>query len=66
MCGLSISLLLMITGRQEWHEKKLQVTLAKETKFATQLTYHKNKWISPALHEFLTIVREHAEKWERR
>ncbi|UYX55088.1 hypothetical protein M3Y14_13660 [Bacillus thuringiensis] len=29
----------------------------------SQIAYHKNKWISPALQELLTIVRDHAKGW---
>ncbi|WP_180235357.1 hypothetical protein [Bacillus cereus] len=29
----------------------------------SQIAYHKNKWISPALKELLTIVQDHAKGW---
>ncbi|MEH7456603.1 LysR family transcriptional regulator substrate-binding protein [Bacillus sp. JJ1127] len=64
MCGLGISLLPIITLRQEQKDKKLQTVILNEAKFATQLAYHKNKWISPALYEFLTVIRMHAEKYK--
>ncbi|MCX2824814.1 LysR family transcriptional regulator [Bacillus pseudomycoides] len=63
MCGLGISLLPIITAQQEQKDKKLQAVILNEAKFATQLVYHKNKWFSPALHEFLMIIRKHAKGW---
>ncbi|MBJ8052909.1 LysR family transcriptional regulator [Bacillus cereus] len=63
MCGLGISLLPVITVAQECHDKKLQAVVTDEAQFATQIAYHKNKWISPALKELLTIVQDHAKGW---
>ncbi|WP_459929110.1 hypothetical protein [Desulfosporosinus burensis] len=31
----------------------------------TQIAYHRKKWISPALREFLLIVGQHAVEWRQ-
>jgi DNA-binding transcriptional LysR family regulator len=63
MCGLGISLLPLITVQSELNEKKLCGVLSDETRVATQLAYHKNKWLSPAMTEFLALVREQSKAW---
>ncbi|KAA6448530.1 LysR family transcriptional regulator [Bacillus swezeyi] len=65
MCGLGVSLLPLITTRSEISEGKLQGTMVRDALFSTQMSYHKNKWLSPAMTAFIEIVRRQAKKWER-
>ncbi|MFT9848928.1 LysR family transcriptional regulator [Aneurinibacillus sp. REN35] len=65
MSGLGLSFLPWITVEKEiadgtlralnWNDESCRV--------ATQLAYHKKKWISPALQEFLMLVETHARSW---
>lgn len=67
MSGLGLSLLPLITVQNEVREGKL-IQLAwddREERLTTQIAYHKKKWQSPALHEFLLLVGRHAEKWRQ-
>jgi carboxypeptidase C (cathepsin A) len=56
----------MITVETELKEKKMALLKweGPAARVATQLVYHKAKWMSPALTEFLSIVRKHAESWQ--
>lgn len=65
MSGLGISFLPLISVEKELKENKL-AKLDWDTasiRVATQVAYHKQKWISPSLREFLRIVRKHAQMW---
>lgn len=64
MCGLGISLMPLITVQSELIEKKLNGVISEETRIATQLAYHKNKWLSPAIIKLLALVREHSKTWK--
>jgi DNA-binding transcriptional LysR family regulator len=66
MCGLGIALLPAITVQSELQDGKL-AALAwddRSHRVATQLIYHKSKWVSPALEAFLFVVRKHAAEWQ--
>ncbi|MCY8267867.1 LysR family transcriptional regulator [Bacillus haynesii] len=63
MCGLGVSLLPLITTRTDIEEGKLQGTLVRDALFSTQMVYHKNKWLSPAMAAFTDIVRSKAKDW---
>jgi len=63
MCGLGVSLLPLITTRTDIEEGKLQGTLVRDALFSTQMVYHKNKWLSPAMAAFTDIVRRKAKDW---
>ncbi|WP_018131442.1 LysR family transcriptional regulator [Effusibacillus pohliae] len=65
MCGIGIALLPMITVSSELAAQKIALLAWDEAavQVATQIVYHKAKWLSPALWEFLRIVRKHAETW---
>jgi DNA-binding transcriptional LysR family regulator len=67
MCGLGISFLPLITVQTELNDKKLAALAWDDTphRVATQMVYHKAKWITPALREFLRLIREHAAHWRR-
>ncbi|WP_027417757.1 LysR family transcriptional regulator [Aneurinibacillus terranovensis] len=65
MSGLGLSFLPLIAVRKELQEEKL-VSLAwddRPHRVATQLVYHRKKWLSPALQEFLSLVKQHAAEW---
>jgi DNA-binding transcriptional LysR family regulator len=66
MAGLGISFLPLITVASELREGKLAALPWDDTatRVATQLIYHKSKWLSPARREFLRLVREHASRWQ--
>jgi DNA-binding transcriptional LysR family regulator len=59
MCGLGITLLPLFTVQSELRDKKLNGILTDEIRISTQLAYHKNKWLSPAINKLLILVREH-------
>lgn len=66
MSGLGLSFLPLITVQNELREGKLK-RLAwddRPLRLATQITYHKKKWISPALREFLLLVGQYAAEWQ--
>lgn len=65
MCGLGVSLLPLITTRTDIEEGKLQGTLVRDALFSTQMVYHKNKWLSPAMAAFTDIVRRKARDWAK-
>lgn len=67
MSGLGLSFLPLIAVQNEVCEGKL-VLLAwddRQERLATQIAFHKKKWLSPALHEFLLLVGRHAAKWRQ-
>ena len=65
MCGLGISLLPLITVQKELKENKLSGLIMDETRIITQVAYHKKRWNSLAMAEFINIVKKHAELWKR-
>jgi len=67
MSGLGLSFLPLITVQSEVNEGKPKLLAwdDRPQRPATQIAYHKKKWLSPALSEFLLIVRRHAEKWRQ-
>lgn len=65
VCGLGISLLPLITVQKELKENKLSGLILNETRILTQMAYHKKRWLSLAMAEFINIVKKHAELWKR-
>lgn len=65
MSGLGLSFLPLIAVKNEVQEGKLKLLAwdDRAERLATQIAYHKKKWLSPALREFLLIARKHAEAW---
>jgi DNA-binding transcriptional LysR family regulator len=64
MCGLGISFLPHITVQTEIRDGKL-VALNwddESHRVSTQLVYHRSKWMTPALREFLKVVRKHLKE----
>ncbi|WAH36297.1 LysR family transcriptional regulator [Alicyclobacillus dauci] len=68
MSGLGISILPFITVQTELHDGKIAALKwdAHNVRVSTLLLCHKAKWISPAVQEFLRLVRQHAETWNQR
>ncbi|AUS08482.1 LysR family transcriptional regulator [Laceyella sacchari] len=63
--GLGIALLPMITVREELLSGKL-VRLNwddQECRVCTQMIYHRDKWLSPALKAWIDLVRQRAQSW---
>ncbi len=67
MSGLGVSMLPLMTVKKELISRKItgQITPPSEKPFVTQMLYHKEKWLSPALHKFLNTVRSEASGWNR-
>jgi DNA-binding transcriptional LysR family regulator len=68
MSGLGLSFLPLITVEKEIAEGKLKALRWNDEpcRVATQMAYHKKKWLSPALQEFLRLVKQHARFWNER
>ncbi|NIL29938.1 LysR family transcriptional regulator [Bacillus thuringiensis] len=65
MSGLGISYLPLMTVNEEIQEGRLK-TIPCDSDFQqifSQIVYHKNKWISPALSMFINITLKHARNW---
>ncbi|MGG6310441.1 LysR family transcriptional regulator [Paenibacillus macerans] len=65
MSGLGLSFLPLVTVRTELKEGKL-VKLPwndESQRVATQLAYHRKKWRSPALAQFIEMVQSQAKVW---
>lgn len=68
MSGLGLSFLPLITVEKEIAEGKLRALQWNDEpcRVATQMAYHKKKWLSPALQEFLKLVEQHAQTWNEK
>ncbi|MEH7236666.1 LysR family transcriptional regulator [Bacillus sp. JJ1562] len=65
MSGLGIAYLPLMTVQDEIKEGKLK-TIPCEAELKpiySQVVYHKNKWVSPALSSFIDITLKHAKDW---
>jgi DNA-binding transcriptional LysR family regulator len=67
MAGLGIAYLPRVTVETELKEGKLIALpwYQDQPVVLTQLAYHKNKWLSPALRAFVDMVGRHAEQWRK-
>ncbi|ALA43775.1 LysR family transcriptional regulator [Paenibacillus peoriae] len=65
MSGLGITCLPFMTVIEELHQEKLKIIPCEGgfQEIFSQVAYHKNKWISPALSEFIAITLKHAKSW---
>ncbi len=65
--GLGIAVLPLITVKSELTDRKMAALLwdNEVVYVSTQLIYHKAKWVSPAVREFLRLVHQHAIVWNK-
>jgi DNA-binding transcriptional LysR family regulator len=65
MSGLGVAYLPLVTVNDEINEGRLKVIPCDGDfkKIYSQIVYHKNKWISPALAMFIEITLKHAKGW---
>ncbi|MCP1123468.1 LysR family transcriptional regulator [Bacillus sp. AFS018417] len=65
MCGLGLSYLPLITVKEEIERGKLIALpwVYSEDFVTTELAYHKNKWLTPAMKKLIEMIEKHAEKW---
>nr|NNM91131.1 LysR family transcriptional regulator [Bacilli bacterium] len=64
--GLGISYLPSITVREEIAAKRLIALpwVHQDDHVLTQLRFHKDKWLSPAMEEFILLMQQHAAMWQ--
>ncbi|MBS2771151.1 LysR family transcriptional regulator [Anoxybacillus rupiensis] len=64
MCGFGIGLLPYSTVSQEISKGFMYAQpLPSSENLSVYLSYHKDKWLSPSMRTFLTLLRKHASKW---
>ncbi|MGG2015568.1 LysR family transcriptional regulator [Bacillus sp. S10(2024)] len=65
MCGLGLSYLPLITVKEEIERGKLIALpwMYSEDFVTTELAYHKNKWLTPAMKKLIEMIEKHAENW---
>lgn len=65
-CGLGLSYLPLMTVRDELERGSLiELPWVHSEEFVTtQLAYHKDKWLTPAMNKLIEIIEKHAKKWE--
>ncbi|MBA9026806.1 DNA-binding transcriptional LysR family regulator [Peribacillus huizhouensis] len=65
MSGLGIACLPLMTVNDEIKEERLKIIpcVGGFKQIFSQVAYHKNKWISPALSMFIDITLKHARNW---
>jgi len=65
MSGLGISYLPLMTVQNEVKEGKLNIIPCEAglNQIYSQVIYHKNKWVSPALASFIDMSLKHAKDW---
>lgn len=62
--GLGISYLPLYTVTEDVKQNKFKIKVHDSpVTFYSQIVYHKNKWLSPALQELVNISVEHAKTW---
>ncbi len=62
--GLGISYLPLYAVAEDAKENKFRIKRHQSAvTFYTQLVYHKNKWLSPALKTLVQLSMDHAQKW---
>lgn len=66
MSGLGVAFLPLMTVNNEINEEMLKVIPCKGDvrEIYSQMAYHKNKWLSPAVEEFIAITLDFSERWD--
>ncbi|MEA4972487.1 MAG: LysR family transcriptional regulator [Candidatus Metalachnospira sp.] len=63
--GLGVSYLPYYSVKEEADKGLLLIKFAEtDMRFFTQIVYHKNKWLSPALKTFIDFCNEYSKKWD--
>jgi len=67
MSGLGIAYLPLMAVQDEVEDGKLRIIPCEADlkPIYSQILYHKNKWVSPALSSFIDITLKHAKNWTR-
>ena len=64
LCGIGLSFLPTITIRKEIDSGAIRhIPWQGDDQIMIQIAYHKDKWVTPAMREFIRLTAEHAEKW---
>jgi len=65
MNGIAISFLPLITIIDDLKDNNISISLLEleHKEMISQVTYHKNKWISPALKKFIELTLQHSKQW---
>jgi len=64
VCGIGVSFLPLITIEKEIESGTIRyIPWKSDSPVILQLACHKNKWITPAMAEFIRMIREEAAKW---
>ncbi len=63
-CGMGISFVPYYAVKEEEKNKEMQIGLWDSgITFHTQMIYHKNKWLNPAIKALLEMCQEHSKRW---
>lgn len=65
MNGIGMSFLPLITVIDEYKNNNINILPweMENERMVSQIAYHKNKWISPALKKFIEITLKHSKQW---
>ncbi|MGE7128971.1 substrate-binding domain-containing protein [Lysinibacillus xylanilyticus] len=66
MNGLGISMLPYFTVKQELDNKFFNGKIIKDDQYAisTFVTYHKDKWVSPAMESMIHLIQSYSKDWD--
>jgi len=63
-CGMGISFVPYYAVKEEEKNEEMKIGLWDSgITFHTQMIYHKNKWLNPAIKALLDMCQEHSQKW---
>lgn len=67
MNGIGMSFLPLITVIDEYKTNSLSILPLdlEQGNMVSQIAYHKNKWLSPALKKFIEITLKHSKEWKK-
>lgn len=62
--GLGVSYLPLYSVEEEVEEGLMRIkTFETDLRLFTQIAYHKNKWLNPAIKEFIELSQRHSREW---